>query len=461
MKVTYIFTTDSNIIPDNNANLGVQYPLTPRIMTKILNAQKKIKVHYSNLPLLVNISYLKYMQKSGTNFEEFHKLFIKSIDYQAMHETVLLTLGNPFEILFAVELLNRGKKLVVGGSITKIFDLKVLRDIIKYNGGKNLENLLIVRPYINETVDLYQVIKNWQDIDLDVSFDTSNMYIDSTDDFYKDFIPVYKKNGIGLTPFLPIYFSNECRWKKCTFCRYCSTEPETKFFIRKDNLEESFKNCLRILVENNLEAFMFYDPEFYFTEINLKLVEYFRKYKKSCGFFTSIRLLKSNKYWKHVVDNSDVIKTLMVGTETLDNFGLKLLNKGCTWQDTFEVNNKIIEHNKNSSGGRQIGVIHCIMQNLATKNEQNVKDSYSRLNEMVNKLKGSGTKFYMSPSEFNCTPLIDYTTNNPYLKLLVHPYKINNKYKRIDENGSVMRLDKEIVDPEIYKNIFPSQMVRW
>lgn len=453
INATYVFSTYSGVKADVVSTISNS---TTRVMTKILKNQKNLNITYSDIPLISAISFLKYGKGDGTDFDKFHEEFIKTIQDRIETEYVLLSLCHPWEIFTAVHLINVGKKVVIGGPVTKIFSIELLKDIFKINGAKKMENLIIVKPFINETIDLHKVIKEWKDIDDDVKFETENTYVDTTEDFMLDFIPTYKEHGI-LFKSLPIYLSTTCKWKKCTFCRYSTNFKVGTNFISDDNVEQVVDATVKIMKKYNTNILNIMNPELYFTETNKRFLNLIGKHNIRVTIFASIRLLNTKTYFENIKNYQHMIKTVIIGMETLDNFSLKLLNKGNTYQDTFEFVNKFIEFNKEMQ--TPIELLVCLMKNLAIKSEADVIENYKKIKELKDLLNNSRTRHAFTWSEFNNTPGIDYLTKNPYIKLRQHPLIINNKYDRIDENGEPLGTDEEIIDKDLYNELVPS--IRW
>jgi radical SAM superfamily enzyme YgiQ (UPF0313 family) len=447
MDVTYISTTFPTI--NNNRHTPL---ITTRIMTKILNNQKKLNVIYSELPKDVAIDYYKYsIKKRIYDYTDFHKEYIKNNIHKIETEYVLLTIGNQWEIVFLIELLKRGKKVVVGGPFVKQYDLKILREMVSINGGTNhLNNLLIVRPYINEKVDLYDIIKKWEDIDINIDYDVSDLYINSDKDYYLDFLPEIESNGIYINQ-ISLFLSTFCAWAKCNFCKYHDTKHKKKFF-NENNIRHVVKTTNNILNSYHTKIIMISDPEFYFNKDNIKILKLLKKFDVKIYIFTSIRLLNDDNYFNNLKKYHEVIDLVIPGIESLDDFSLNLLGKGHNFNDVLKVATKIM--NFNSTVSSPINIMGLFMENLATKNKQHVIENYNRQNVLLELLQSSPDTIYIpSITSFKFTPLTRYVINNPFLKPKGHHLNVLNDYIRFDENGNEMPKDKDIVDNFLYNKL--------
>lgn len=453
LDVTYIFTTFSNITNPRLDKLD-SYPSTTRVMTNILNNQKELNVIYSKIPLLILLSYIEYCKtESNPDFTTFHYHFCNEIIKSIETDIVLLTLGNPWEILFAGYLLNAGKKVVAGGSYTKTYTLKELRQILYNNGARNLDNIIIIRPYINKNFNIYNAIKNWSDIDY-INYDCTTIY-DTDDDFYLEYYHTFKLHGVSFNRVAHM-LTTTCNWNKCEFCKFgtdCSHD-----FIKKETMLDTINNSNSILSKYKCNVLNIMDPEFYFTKKNQMFLDMFRENSNhKISFFTSIRLLKDDRYFDMIFNKyKDVINSVVIGIETLDESALKLINKGVTVRDTFEVVDKIIKANNQSD--IPIGIGNLFMSNLASFSKLHIIDGYNKAFELKEIFDSSTTPTTYSFSEFKVNPLVKYVYNNPFIKLKGEPLKVLNKYDRFDRDGNLLPLDKEIIDPEIWNKIVT---IRW
>jgi len=441
MDVTYISSTFANMAEDRHI------PLTStRIMEMILKNQKKLNVIYSDFPKNVVIEYYNYCLKFPINdYRIFHKEFIKNNIHKVETEYVLLTMGNFYEVFFLIELLKVGKKVVIGGPLTKLYNLKTIREMVSVNGGEShLNNLLIVRPYINETIDLFDVIKKWEDIGDDIKYNIESLYLKSVDDSYYKFIPEFKINNIKVNQ-ISIYLSTYCAWGKCNFCTYI---PDNSLqFYSKDNLEETIQTTIDLLNRYNIKKLMFGNPEFYFNKDNIKILEMLKANNIKVIILSGIKLLNNDHYFNNLIKYHEIIDYIITGIESLDDFSLKLLGKSHTFNDVIKAASRLIIFNNTTNN--PIKLIGLYMANLATKNNQHVIDNYNRQNILLKIFESSNTSYTPDTSAYNFMPLNRYVTNNPYLKPRGNHLTVLNDYIRYDENGNEMLKDSEIVDTDL------------
>jgi radical SAM superfamily enzyme YgiQ (UPF0313 family) len=369
---------------------------------------------------------------------------------------VLLSLGNPWEVIFLSILLEAGKKVIVGGPYVKGYDLKTLRKIFKVNGCKNLNNLIIVRPYINKDINFYNIIKEWKDIDKDIQFDITKLLITKTDyDFYSDYVDVLKTEGFVFNR-LPMMFQTKCSWGKCSFCKYTTSNNEK--FVTKDNVEEISKFIVKLGDRYKCNHISIHDPEFYFNDITKQFLDYISSQDMQVSFFTSVRLLNNEKYWNNVKKYAHAIRGLIVGFETFDDYSLKVLNKGSTTADSFRVIHKVIKFNKNSENEKKIAIASLFMTDLIIKNKESIIKNYDLIYTFKKLVEPISKYFSISFSKFNINPLTKYN-EHPCLKLKYDELNVLNKFERIDEDGNILPEDKDIIDPKIYNFLIDD--LRW
>jgi len=435
LDITYVYTAFSRYLPNKSSR---SYPLTTRVMTKILNNQKKLNVIYSDIPLLAILTYLKYKSTYEIFYKNFRKDAIKTINTKH----VLLTLGTSYDLLFGVDLLNSGFKVIVGGSLTKIYNIKELRKIFKTNGCNNLDNLIIVRPYINKDVDLYEIIINNKDIGMEYKYDISDIY-NSDEDFYLNYIPYLKKYNYDFT-IVSSFFNSICTWSNCNFCTYKQKDCQVNF-MNMNNVYKIAESTKKIMNKYDTNCNCILDPDFQFNEISETYLKLMSDDGYKVGIMTSIRSLKDNTYFDRIFNNEKDFFAIYIGIETLDNFALGLLNKGSDVNDSIKIFDKIIKRkNKNI-------LVHCLlMLNLASKNKEHIIEGYNKLAEIRLKFLRAGIQLEILPIDLELYPEIEYS-NNKFFKLLTPPDKIPCLYERYDINGKKILFDKQIVDKKIFK----------
>ena len=436
-------------------------PSVTRVMTDILNNQKDLNVKYSRLNLLSTLSCSEYLNNTNTyNHEPFYKYFFKDISGEIETDYVLISLCSNIGVSLAIECLNLNKKVVLGGSLTKIYSLKELREIIQFNGGTNLHNLIIVRPFINRDVNLYNIIKEWKDIDLDIVFDVTNIF-DTKDDCYLDEVKQIKKynkkqpsdrtynlehNGLAHQ------FNTFCSWRKCTFCTYHLNGLKMKF-LNENNAYNVAMKTINLMDRYDTDMLWIFDPEFYFTRDTKIFLEVMRSYNKQMSIFTSIKMLQNDTYFNQLfIEHSDVISSIMLGIECLDDTMLQLLHKDSSVKDIFTIITKIIKYN--SFIDRPIRIINYLMSNLIAKNKQNIIDSYNNLFKLKELFDNSNTPYVYDCNRINVTPKVsEQYSNNPYIRLTSSPLQLVNTFERIDENNNVLPHDAEIIGEDTFNSI--------
>jgi ArsR family metal-binding transcriptional regulator len=158
-------------------------------------------------------------------------------------------------------------------------------------------------------------------------------------------------------------------------------------------------------------------------------------------------MLKKPEFYNKVFHKyNNIIDSISIGVETLDNYALKLLNKGSSVKDCLDVFEKIIKDNKD------IKIIALVMKNLASKSKDDIIEGYNKLVNIKLKFKNTKIPFEILPIDLELYPEIEYT-NDKHIKLLTHPSKILCKYERIGDDGKEIPPDKKIINKEIFKEI--------
>ena len=295
---------------------------------------------------------------------------------------------------------------------------------------------------------------NWNDISLES--DNRKVYniFQGNNDFYLDYIPILNKEGISRNSASAI-LTDSCYWGKCKFCTKKHTNVK---FVDYDFIEEYVDNIITYMKKIKVNILNILDPEFCFTDLNQEVLNRLRDsgYPIKIIMLTSIRMLKNDKHFNMIFNKyKDMIVGLIVGTEYLNDFGLKLLNKGSTVDDYFYVMRKVVNYNK---GPDPIIIRQFLMINICDRSIDDIKINYDNLITAKHLFESHDQNFATIISTY--MPLIgtDYH-NSKYIKLLKHPLHIDNQYIRLDEDGNTIPSDNKIIDSDIYDTILGTQSI--
>jgi hypothetical protein len=218
------------------------YPMATRIITENLLRNKNLEVQFSHIPVKTYSSsrdkalYEGFMEKAASSFSSnviafleqkymvynvfyvfmahgYYDAFIEE-DFEADH--IIFTCINYCDLLIVRNLLENGKKVVLGGPLVNIgLSPDFFRRFLYSMGvekSKLKDYLIIISGNVDLSTDLYQIIRNWKDDKI-----TQNDY-GSVYDCHRDFLQPHYQGK----PDIPVHlgFNNWCWYGKCKFCTY-------------------------------------------------------------------------------------------------------------------------------------------------------------------------------------------------------------------------------------------------
>lgn len=342
------------ICPTTKLNM---IPTSSRVLTSNLEADKRINVKYSDAVVVSNERYSAEILRN----EKFKKYFIDSCDT----EIVLVSCVCFTEYSIKV-LLDAGKKVVFGGSSTKITtSIKYLRKLLKERNVKNLDNLIIVKGFVNKTTDLYEIIKNWKDCEL--SFDNSHTIYECEDDYlikYKNLLKDRK---------LVYVLDHVCSWGKCKYCDW-SLIPKFDYYKDIYSVSENIKLMLKKFDYNRV---FLADTYYKFTDDNIKILKEMKKENIKVNIFAGIKYLKNRQYIEYINRYVDKIN---IGVECTLDFSLKYIRKGYNWNDILTACNNMINYMNNN-----VKIIIHIISDLPVPDKKSIYLKYARFSYLRKK----------------------------------------------------------------------------
>jgi radical SAM superfamily enzyme YgiQ (UPF0313 family) len=397
----------------------------------------------------------------------FKKKYMDSFKYN----TILYSAGSNglFDTDIIATLLKNGFRVVVGGQYVHLFKINTLmyylRDIFSVP-KKYLKNIIFVRGFLDKTTDLYKIVKDWKNIEIE-NFDIKSIW-ECEDDYIPDvlkqmgkmdFVKIKDPNLWQYYGAMSVLFRSGCFWKKCAFCTYSR--------IRKSNLikninPEYIAECIvNTAKKYNTNSLYVGDDYFTFNKNIIRILEILKENNILVSVFSGIRLLVNEKYASNI---GKYCKNVRLGIENVNDFTLKRINKGYTYKDVLKA-----FENMKKYFPKELYIRPNFIMDLPFKNKEQIIRNYKRLKDIKIDMANNGFLNFSYKSNFLTIPksnrdkLVDgkyivesdkskYKNGNYLIKrilkesgfdysdLLWGSYKIN--YKRFDENGK--ELDSDI-----------------
>ncbi len=335
---------------------------------------------WSNM-LKVSLGHYRY---SGLIFEEL------KTDY--LFYSCSLTL---LEFRTIADILNRGVKLIIGGPLLDGFTFNEIRCMLsEMVPPKYMENLIIIKGYVDLTTDLYSIVKNGRDHQ--ITENDFSTFWECNHDYTTDKIEMLRKfSGHLDLSFLdnhyPFKYSvfildNYCWWGKCKFCLY-------PFF---DNIDFTAQVPVDKMVENiastmtNCKSDGIFFANDYFTfnskyeELMQKLVD---KGMKIC-IFTGIKALQNREYIDKI---NKYVSAVKVGLESFNDWSLAHSNKGYTYQDIEDTKGMILKYMN-----KDIKFLVNMITDLPARSRAEIQDNYERARSFKRDMVSAGFDFKYS-----------------------------------------------------------------
>ena len=377
------------------------YPMATRIMTENLLRNKNLDVQFSDIPVKTygsnrdNKLYDTIMEKAASRFSPnvisfleqkymlynvfyvfmahgYYDEFIRE-DFEAEH--VIVTCINFCDLLIVKNLLEEGKKVVLGGPLINIgLSPAFLRRFLSHMGvekSKLQDNLIVISGNVDLTTDLYQIIKNWKDGRI-----TENDY-NSVFECRHDFLtPLY--NGKTAIP-VHLGFNNWCWYGKCKFCTY--KELPRMDFLKGMEIQSAVAAIHEIMQGFESRHIRFIDSYYrphspVVQEILQQISEY------HITIFTGIKLLKDKNYIEFINNN---VNCLLIGLESTSDFTLKHVAKGYLYRDIEQAVENMIQYLD-----RSIFLEISVILDLPHRDADDIRDNYQRILTLKDRLDAAG-----------------------------------------------------------------------
>ena len=298
-------------------------------------------------------------------------------------EYTILTCLNFCDLLILKHLLERDKKVVLGGPLITIgLSSSFIRKFMEQMGveaSKLVENLIIVSGSIDLTTDLYQIIQDWKDTAI-IHNDYRTVY-QCDADFLKD---LYED-----TSGVPVHlgFNNHCWYGKCKFCTYREL-PKMDFLGGQavDRVAGSIHHLMNTFRSDHIR---FIDSYFRSSSAQVQeILEQIRQYHITV--YTGITLLKKRDYIEFL---NRYINCLLIGLESTSDFSLGQVDKGYMMKDIDMAVDNIIKYMN-----RDIFLEISLILDLPAKDAEDVKANYRKIAQLKSRLTQEGFRvaFHMN-----------------------------------------------------------------
>jgi len=385
------------------------YPMATRIITENLLRAENLNVTFSDMPVRPFASrvdtdlYAQILAKAAPqcapNVISFlnQKYMVNNIFYVFMAQgyfdpfiltdtdtdTAILTCLNFCDLLILKHLLEKRKRVVLGGPLVNIgLSPSFIRKFMCRMGvqaSKLVDNLIIVSGNIDLTTDLHRIITDWKDTRI-TGNDYGTVY-DCKRDFLKDLYTDTKETPVHLG------FSNHCWYGKCKFCTYRGL-PRMDFL--KGQHVERVSNAIRDLMNGfDSDRIRFIDSYFrsgspLVQEILAQIQGY------HITVYTGITLLKRPDYIEFL---NRTVDCLLIGLESTSDFSLTQVDKGYCLSDIELAMDNMIRYMS-----RDIFLEISLILDLPARDAEDVQANYERIAQLKARLTQEGFRvaFHMN-----------------------------------------------------------------
>ena len=454
MKLTYmlspttsyiIHTAASNVLSENLINdkrIDVKFDYT---ITTIFSNVKKMKeqglVSFSNdtSPVSTFCKESASIERTYSVLKSYSTGFFERVVNNIETTIVLVTCWNSFSLPFIKTLLENDKKVVIGGVLCNSYSYEHIRSSLVSIGVKNdlLENLIIVKGYVDLTTDLYKIITDWKDTIITQN-DFSTIW-KCKSDYIKNRLAVVKK--FRFRPFwYTVVFDNGCWYKKCTFCNIDRIKQIN--FIKDISVDDLYNNLILNLKQYRTNNLFINDPYFTFDDKKRELLKRLRESNIEIAILTGISLLRNKAYLN---DIKEYITELRIGLESCSDFALSYINKGYNWSDILESINLTT-----TTLPPSITVRYLYIMDLAENSRESVLQNYNRLISVRDIFRDRGFDFYFFPRNLHMFKDIDIEKTTKYIRLSDNSTNVSGIwriYNFLESHGFEINVPKDIVLP--------------
>ena len=377
------------------------FPMATRIMTENLLRNKNLEVQFSHIPVKTydsntdKVLYDGIMEKATSRFSSnvisfleqkymvynvfyvfmahgYYDAFIRE-DFEAEH--IIFTCINFCDLLIVRNLLENGKKVILGGPLVNIglspvffrqflFNMEVEKSSLR-------DNLIIISGNVDLTTDLYQIIKNWEDGQI-----TENDY-GSIFECRRDFLTPHYQGKAEIPVHLG--FNNWCWYGKCKFCTY--KELPRMDFLKNLEIQSAVESIHGIMQGFNSRHIRFIDSYYRpHSPVVQEILQQISQYHIT--IFTGITLLKDKSYIEFI---NKYVNCLLIGLESTSDFTLKHVAKGYLYRDIEQAVENMIQYLD-----RSIFLEISVILDLPYGDAGDIRDNYRRIATLKDRLDDAG-----------------------------------------------------------------------
>ena len=276
----------------------------------------------------------------------YPKIFVDSFNNDDI--IVMSCQSNYYDYPFIVELLNRGKRLVLGGANFRIWRTpEFITNMLLEMGVKEkyINNFIIVEGMVDLTTDLYEIIKKWKhhvitENDYSTIWDCERDYFQNIMHSICSVLGLDMKTKNVSSNFVNITFmtNNHCWWGKCKFCGFIK-QPKMDFDTGVE-AEKIAQNIINTTKRFDSDRVYFSNDYWVFNEKHKRILEILNgKYNINC--FTGVNMCRREDYLENI--NRYNLKYLKVGIEAGTDFALDKLGKGYGTAAVDEMISKMVK----------------------------------------------------------------------------------------------------------------------
>lgn len=467
MKVTYmlspttsyiIHTAASNIlsenlIKDDRIEVYFNHKIIS-IFTHVKEMRDYVKTSCSsdNSPVSIFCKESASAERTYSVLKTYSTGYFEELINDIQSDIVLVTCWNSFSLPFIKALLLQDKKVVIGGVFCNSYSFDSIRSSLS-NIGINenlLNNLIIVKGYVDLTTDLYKIIIDWKDIFIEEN-DFSTIW-ECNSDYIKSSLGVLKYTR-SRSFWYTVVFNNSCWYNKCTFCNLDKIKKID--FIKDISVDRLYDTLMVNLREYRTNQLFINDPYFIFNDKIRNLLGKLRASGIQIAILTGISLLKNEAYLN---DIKKYITELRIGLESCSDFALSYINKGYVWNDVIDSINAMAKILPTT-----VSIRYLYIMDLAENSRESVMQNYTRLIQVKSMFVEKGFNFHFFPRNLHMFRDIDMEETTKYIKLSENSNDVSGiwrVYNFLESIGIEINVPKDIVIPyERYDeigNILPS-----
>lgn len=419
---------------------------------------------------------------------DYFERFLHTID-EIKDKVVFVSLHSVSESYILKPLLERGKKVIVGGPLINNINIQnIWRMVDKWELKREKENLTVVKGYVTLDTDLYEIAQSKEreifirGENYNRIFDPSNLSIpiEETNKTIERFNAIIR-NKMRIKKFIEpntfsIQLKTRCPWNKCEFCHR----------TQEEDINFGFNDPLKIL-NTNLAWYNNGIPE---EQVWMRLEDSY------CDFTDQriIDMLEAVPDWvkvtglvgyRNILEDSsyvDMINRYLnragLGLESFSDFTLHTVNKGYSKRLFFKALDEVKRRLS-----RNVAMENFVLLDIPAKNEKDIIENFETMLKVKNEMRAEGFDFYYRPSilrfvsddlmKGRSKPYIEmsddfndeYASGDYRWKKYIDSFyesdfisyifpDLFRLFRRLDENGNPLKSDLDIVPPDLFEEIF-------